>query len=211
MTVSGHRIMARTPDVPSGNQGSDPCALIEDETRALLDGLGKVPGMTLDQAARFLGTGEEAAARVLRKFIRQGVVQRRRFQLRRVDVEPGPLFTSRGVGASHVQASEIASLIRDRYGEASSESVYSLGPFRRPHQVDHEISVTAVYLWYRSNRPEWTWLAESPRRGARVPDATVVSPEGEQVAIDFAGEYRGGKIADISFFYASRGAAFELW
>lgn len=179
-------------------------------SNSLLNALSQVPGMTLDQAASLLKTTPPRARKLLRALKRTGVVHEARLQVRRVTLL-GPLYVSSGLPLTKQEAAELAGLLRSRYGAVTIQSVYSVGRFRRPLQVDHELGVAAVFLWYRAHRPTWTWIGESPLRGARVPDATAFGLEREAIAIDFAGEYRAPKLEAIASYYARRGTIFELW
>lgn len=179
------------------------------DEQLLIASLERVPGATRDQLEQLLGTS--SAGSLLTDLEKRGIVQRRWFQVRRVERMDGPLIALNGESISREDASRIAASVRKRYGSPAMAEVFSLGPLRRPCQIDHEIGVTDVFLWYRRNRADWRWVGESPKRGERIPDATAVSRLGEVVAIDFAGEYRSAKIRALATDYAFQGSALELW
>lgn len=184
----------------------DSCGRSEER---ILEALTHVPGATVDQVRRIVT--DEEVPRILGSLVQKRIVDRRRFQVRRVNVDEGPLIELVDKPLDAQAAGALAHLIRHRYGRAEIDDVYSLGPFRRPLQVDHELGVTEVYIWYRINHPSWPWRPENPRRGAHVPDGIVTRPDGAEIAIDFAGEYRAPKLLRLSQTYASSRMSLELW
>jgi DNA-binding transcriptional ArsR family regulator len=193
--------------------GRHPYAMRESDMNedaiCILDALEHVPGLTREQASALLGD-RSRAMRALSSLLVAGIVTQQAFQVRRT-VIGSPLCRLDGDRLRADELRALAGKIRHRYGEAVIEDVYSLGTFRRPLQVDHEIAVSDVFLRYRELWPDWRWVGERPMRGVLVPDATVVSNSGEARAIDFVAEYREPKLQQIVNFYASQGQAIELW
>ena len=179
--------------------------LVDECIVAIVAALQSVPAMTHNQLQRWLPHDFDMDA-VLAQLIRRGLIRAAQFMVRTVDISDGPLAVFPGADRAN-DAKALAGRVRKRYGLPRKTVVYSLGELRRPLQIDHEIGVAEVYLWYAANRPEWSWTPETPRRGALVPDATVIAPDGRRIAIDFIAEYRRPKLESI----AASGVDYELW
>lgn len=177
----------------------------------ILEHLENIPGLTAELAFLLsVYPSVAAAGRGLRRLERARMVHGADYIVRSVQIA-GPLHREPEDG--EVNANELERTIRNRYGAPKSERVFSLGAFRRPSQVDHELGVARAYVWFQEHRAPhgWRWIAERPRRGGLVADAFFQNPEGELIAMDFCGEYRANKVSRISSFWSARGTPLELF
>ena len=205
--------MPSSPSSPSA-AAADPLAVLfavrerlgEEEFLLYEFLLRKVPGVTLDQAARIVGT-EEFAERLLRSLSRRGLVRSAEFLLRRADLRAGPLFDSRAEGELFPgRARALERAHKERLTSPRTERVWFSGErFRRPMQCSHELGVTEMYIesLERYRGAQFLGERELPQRGGggrraphRVADVMLVLPGGLELALDFA-PYRAGKLREL--------------
>jgi len=172
--------------------------------------LEELPGVTLAQAQALLNLSEPETLRLLRKLEREGRLTRERFSVRSVPELSGPLWSS--ASGEVFNATRLESRIRGRYGEPQHVWAWSLHGVKRPLQIDHEIALSSVRVWYAKNRPDFRWVGERPRRGGLVPDATVIGPHGP-VTVELVGQYRSPALREIFTHYQEEAqkVPLELW
>ena len=91
-------------------------------------------------------------------------------------------------------------------------------PIRSVHQVTHDLHVAALYLRWRTERPERAsrWISEqrlaSSRRGQVLPDALIKGSDGKpETIIEFGGSYRAPVLARKHAAFAEMNLSYELW
>lgn len=102
--------------------------------------------------------------------------------------------------------------------ERSAQVAGRVPPRPKLFQVSHDLHVTELCLRFleSSALPGWRWLSEDQvpkpkRRGYRVPDAQLVGPGGECVAVEFLGSYTAGRIRSFHEDCAARRLRYQGW
>ena len=85
-------------------------------------------------------------------------------------------------------------------------------------QSSHDLGVAAVWLRLRDASPAWAeaWQGEDlwaeTRRGQKLPDAFIVGPDGNPVAvIEFGGSYDATRVEAFHNDCAGRGLPYQIW
>lgn len=194
----------------------------------------RVRCLSLDQIARVwwpdARNQEDAVRARLRTFERAGL-------LRRVTVDAAPRLDLEGpilawsVGEAKPDCGAMSWQLRKRWGKltsplplyvATAHGANLFGAFAdrppRENDVDHDLHLSEVYLYYRRRRPQEAghWLGEAvfPKAGKNIkdPDAFIVDEGLRPIrVVEFGGRYDQRRVAAFHDHCADQELPYELW
>jgi len=183
------------------------------------------------QLAESLWHGDIAnARRRLRRFVEQGLIERRVALARPLPDLLGPMFQWQP-GQPDPDAGQIAFHLQSRWRYQSLRSTVVFVPtptvidhFGGRHkatlssQVSHDLGVAEVWLWFYCNRPTYAkaWRGEDlltdNEPGQSLPDAVLIGRD-EQPAmlIEFGGDYSADRISAFHDDAVMRELPYQIW
>jgi len=183
------------------------------------------------QLAESLWHGDIAnARRRLRRFVEQGLIERRVALARPLPDLLGPICQWQP-GQPDPDAGRIAFHLQSRWRYQALRSTVVFVPTRTvidhfggrgkatlSSQVSHDLGVAAVWLWFYGHRPNSAraWRGEDllteNERGQSLPDAVLIGHDDQPaMLIEFGGDYGTDRISAFHDDAVLRGLPYQIW